>query len=647
MSKKRKILLLGGLLAAACCAIPSHGSERDELPKIAQTMEEQHAASPRVICGNGGSGYSAGTGTTIGKTRDEYVVASNAHVVEGSNSITCQYFGAGKPVNVEARFDRMLYKDGEDFAIVGIPRAALESYDPPIVPIAPMTRAAIVAGEPIESVGCPKAREPMAWKGRVLGDFGKIRTFKPAPEQGQSGSGIAQWNGDYLELRSILCYQMDGDNAPQEELDFDRNLGGALDFRNFYEGLGLRAGSRPTFRRVAATVDNTNVVPVVASVPVVGRVGGYSIRPAVARLTVDEVREMGVPVPDIPRPEPKTEQPKPKLQAPPLVAPTVHRAILYFTFVGCKYCAPLEPVVAELKQAGHDIRRVDITTPSGEALCQNYGVARKAPQFVAVEFDGPGANARRLRVVGKISGYVAPDLLRREAVDFFNAPPRVVGAAATRQPAIRSVAYHVDDLPSVPVDSEDVLPAPEADAILTELAGERVEAAEELPRNVDELLKQQASGVVAGWYNKRAPAAPAPSGPKCDPNDPACNGNGQTGLIGDAVAERLEAALRERLEAVESEIRSKIEAELADVGNAIDEKIAAVGGEIDGKIQSLTAMVRDKIEAVFEDVAQAAVRCVWLAAASVLGGFFWGRFGRRLKITWLSESEKNENQTGI
>lgn len=28
MSTKRKILLLGGLLAAACCVIPSHGSER-------------------------------------------------------------------------------------------------------------------------------------------------------------------------------------------------------------------------------------------------------------------------------------------------------------------------------------------------------------------------------------------------------------------------------------------------------------------------------------------------------------------------------------------------------------------------------------------------------------------------------------------
>lgn len=128
MSKKRKILLLGGLFAAACCVIPSHGSERDELPKIAQTLGEQHAASPRVICSTGGSVYSAGTGTVFGKTAREYAVGTNAHVVDGSNSITCQFFGDGYPVNVGATLWRMMYRDGEDFAVLTIPRDALEEY---------------------------------------------------------------------------------------------------------------------------------------------------------------------------------------------------------------------------------------------------------------------------------------------------------------------------------------------------------------------------------------------------------------------------------------------------------------------------------------------------------------------------------------
>ncbi len=298
MSTKRKILLLGGWLAAACCVIPSHGSERDELPKIAQTLGEQHAASPRVVCSTGGSGYSAGTGTVFGKTKREYTVGTNAHVVEGSNSITCQFFGDGYPVNVDATLWRMMYRDGEDFAVLTIPREALEEYDPPILPLAPYGRAAVVKDEPISSAGCPKAREPMAWKGRNIGEFGKIRTFKPAPEQGQSGSGIAQWNGDYLELRSILCYRMDGDNAPREELDFDRNLGGALDFRNMYDALGVRSGSRSTVRNVGDVVsNNSRFVPAVASVPSTKTVGGYAIRPAVARLTAQEVREMGIDVP--------------------------------------------------------------------------------------------------------------------------------------------------------------------------------------------------------------------------------------------------------------------------------------------------------------------------------------------------------------
>lgn len=636
MKPKRKILFFGGVLAAVCCVVPSHG---DELPKIAQTLGEQHAASPRVICSTGGSDYSAGTGTVFGKTAREYTVGTNAHVVEGSNSITCQFFGDGCPVNVDATLWRMFYRDGEDFAVLTIPRDALEQYDPPILPLAPYSRAAVVKNEPISSAGCPKAREPMAWKGRNIGEFGKIRTFKPAPEQGQSGSGIAQWNGDYLELRSILCYKMDGDGAPREELDFDRNLGGALDFRNMYDALGVRGGTGATLQTVADDAPNApRIVPAVASVPATKNVGGYSIRPAVARLTAAEVREMGV---DVPVPLPVADS-------------TEHPAVLFLTSPTCQYCKPIEPLLKELQHKGCDIRFVDISTPSGKRVAQNYQTSTETPQFIAALFTGPTVNAKLIRVVSRAKGAADPELLRVWLDSFFNAypkaPPRVEPEPSPvpkpqtprqNKPPFRLASYRADDAPTLTTD--DVISTDEDFGVV------RVETADALPETVEELISEQATGDVAGWYSRRVPRSPsspsspspptpAPSGPTCDPNDPTCNGenDAQTGLIGnaigDAISARIEEALRERLTIAEAEIRRRVEAE-----------ISAVSGKIDDRIETIWATIGEKIDAVFADISRAATRCVWLGAVAVLGGFLWGRFGRRLKISWLRDNESTSD----
>lgn len=629
MSKKRKILLLGGLLAAACCVIPSHGSERDELPKIAQTLGEQHAASPRVVCSTGGSGYSAGTGTVFGKTKREYTVGTNAHVVEGSNSITCQFFGDGYPVNVDATLWRMMYKDGEDFAVLTIPREKLEEYAPPILPLAPYSRAAVVKNEPISSAGCPKAREPMAWKGRNIGEFGKIRTFKPAPEQGQSGSGIAQWNGDFLELRSILCYQMDGDSAPREEMDFDRNLGGALDFRNMYDAMGVRSGSRSTVRNVADDASGKpRFVPAVASVPATKTVGGYSIRPAVARLTAQEVREMGIDVPLSPTSEQNA----------------VYPTLIFLTSPRCAACPSQAETLNFLKRRGYDIRFVDVTTEYGARVVAEYQTTPITPQFIAILRDGAD---KYVKTVALLVGARSQQTLEQWVVNFFEtntpalyepSPSPLPKPQTPRQnkPPFRLASYRVDDAPTLTTDG----------VISTDddFEVERVETGAELPETVDELIVEQASGNVAGWYNRRvprspsapsapSPVVPAPSGPTCDPNDPTCNGGNdtQTGLIGNAIADRIEEALRERLTIAEAEIRRRVEAE-----------ITAVGEKIDGKINGLWATVGEKIEVVFDDISRAATRCVWFAAGAVFCGFLWGRFGRRLKVSWTSDENKSE-----
>ena len=189
-----------------------------------------------------------------------------------------QYFGDGRPVCVDAKLVGK-WRDssqGLDFALLAASRSALDAYNPPVAPLAPPEQARLDTASPILSVGCPEAREPQAWKGRVTGQFGEVRQFKPAPLQGQSGSGILQFSPEtgVYETRALVTYRTDP--SALRDADFDAAEGGALEFALLYDALngGGRSGSGgvpvPRSRTSAGSAVNSArlpFVPCVATTP--------------------------------------------------------------------------------------------------------------------------------------------------------------------------------------------------------------------------------------------------------------------------------------------------------------------------------------------------------------------------------------------
>lgn len=314
-----------------------------------------------------------------------------------------------------------------------------------------------------------------------------------------------------------------------------------------------------------------------------------------------------------------------------------------------------------MKRHGYGIRFVGITTEYGARVVAEYKTSPITPQFIAILRDGADTH---VKTVDHLVGARSQQVLERWVVNFFETnkpalyePSPLPKPQAPRpyKPSFRLASFQPAELrfdeeePTKTISERSPVPRiapepkpkeePKPTAAFTEESGdtsviERVETVAELPETVEELIAEQASGVVAGWIDRRvprlpsAPSAPSPTVPA--PSGPTCNGgnDAQTGLIGNAIADRIEKALLERLTIAEADIRQRVEAE-----------IAAVGEKIDGKINGLWATVGEKIEAVFDDVA---TRCVWFAAGAVFGGFLWGRFGRRLKVSWASDENKSE-----
>ncbi|MBQ9800253.1 MAG: trypsin-like peptidase domain-containing protein, partial [Thermoguttaceae bacterium] len=225
-SKRRAVALVALVLAALATsgsvAGVASGAEPPLRPVV--TMEDAHRCAFRVVASsNGATATQVGSGTTIARLKNEWLGATNAHVVDGCGVFAMQYFGDGRPVCVDAKLVGKYYDSarGLDFALLAASRSALDAYNPPVAPLAPPERARLDAASPILSVGCPEAREPQAWKGRVTGRFGEVRQFKPAPLQGQSGSGILQFSPEtgVFETRALVTYRTDPSSL--KDADFD------------------------------------------------------------------------------------------------------------------------------------------------------------------------------------------------------------------------------------------------------------------------------------------------------------------------------------------------------------------------------------------------------------------------------------------
>lgn len=337
----------------------------------ARTLGDIRASSFRVVAATGGGQYSTGSGWTCGYTTQHAVGATNAHVVKGAKNVVVQYFGDGRPFNVDAQIYRV-YDDaarGCDFAFLLMDKKTIALYDPPIIPFAPSARAFIANDRPIASCGCPEAREPMAWAGRQVGEFGTVQTFKPAPRQGQSGSVIAQLNDDgYFEARAILTYLMEGDGRG-ETLDFDPQIGGALPLANIFDA--TRKTGAPTL-------------------------GGYTLQPVAARY---ELRHAVARSNSLPREVVKSLE----LSRPALI------------YIGARWCGPCQrakPVVERLAKK-YRVYIVDADTKTGEKIRETYKIT-SFPTFVMLEVDADGL---LIAERGRFSGYDATT--EQKIVDFF------------------------------------------------------------------------------------------------------------------------------------------------------------------------------------------------------------------------------------
>lgn len=350
MKKTEKRKFLRTRLAAACVAAVGAAVGGARAAEPAWNMEDLHRSSCRVVGTSGGAETQVGSGLTVGELENDYVVATNAHVVDGCKSFVVQYFGDGAPISVDARLGRKYYdqRKQHDVALLTASRSELAEYAPPVVPLAPPERAEIDAKKPIYACGCPGAREPQAWVGRTIGAFGRLQTFKPAPLQGQSGSGIVQRSPNgWFECRATLTYRS---AETAQNYDFDAAHGLAIPVKFLYEAASGR------------------VVDFSAPVP-------RGIVPLSAKVAAPPRYERAVWIG-----EPG--------DAPLAFAPT-RPTLLYFSASWCGACRRSTPVVEALRKKGLAIRSVDVDEPEGARAWRAYRFD-VVPAFAFVELDAAG-----------------------------------------------------------------------------------------------------------------------------------------------------------------------------------------------------------------------------------------------------------------
>ncbi|MBQ7814516.1 MAG: trypsin-like peptidase domain-containing protein, partial [Thermoguttaceae bacterium] len=419
-----------------------------------------HRSSCRVVGTSGGAATQIGSGLTVGALENDYVVKTNAHVVDGCKSFVVQYFGDGAPVSVDARPDRKFYDSRKQYdeAFLTVSRADLEGYNPPLVPLAPSERAQIDPTRPIYASGCPGAREPQAWVGRTIGEFGRLQTFKPAPLQGQSGSGIVQRSPEgWFECRATLTYRS---AETAQNFDFDAAHGLAIPVKFLYEAASGRV------------VDFSAPVPE-GIIPLRGAAGrsgpelplelGFSA--PVGRFPVRSTSADGDVTDDVAEVAKTDDAESPRYvpavwvgdsDVAPLAFEPTRPLLLYFSAKDCGACRRSTPVVEEFARKGWPVKALDVKTDEGGRAWRAYRF-NVVPAFAFVEIDAAGQH------VATLDAWVGADCRERIASNFKNFKPRP-------RPAPQPKTGERRDL------EPTAIPLPEPSSVSTPLVACRFEA---------------------------------------------------------------------------------------------------------------------------------------------------------------------------
>ncbi|MBN2579124.1 MAG: trypsin-like peptidase domain-containing protein [Pirellulales bacterium] len=137
-----------------------------------------------------------GSGCVFLKAGGGVYVLTAAHVVEGTNRCSCEFWHSGhlsRPIeaSVTQRDPR------NDTAILALRESDFQGYPPLAIPIAPHGLG-VRPGDQIISVGCANGSWSTAWSGHCLGFVKDRIAFMPAPAQGRSGSALFDAGGQYI-----------------------------------------------------------------------------------------------------------------------------------------------------------------------------------------------------------------------------------------------------------------------------------------------------------------------------------------------------------------------------------------------------------------------------------------------------------------
>lgn len=154
-------------------------------------LQDQFDATCRITAGN-----SAGSGCVYQLGSDYALVLTAAHVVQGQQVCSCEFWRAGhQSAKIPAQ---VLVADPTiDAASVVVPLAALGGVSPKSIPLG--TAGDVPGpGATIQSVGCASGAWATAWQGHVTRvEDGRVY-FVPAPAGGRSGSVLTDATGSKI-----------------------------------------------------------------------------------------------------------------------------------------------------------------------------------------------------------------------------------------------------------------------------------------------------------------------------------------------------------------------------------------------------------------------------------------------------------------
>jgi hypothetical protein len=147
-------------------------------------------ATCRISAPDGGRG----TGCVFEISQGSVYILTAAHVVEGSNAVTCEFWRGGH-ISSPLRAAVISRAAGVDVAILAVSEASFGGILPAKIPVATKDFA-LGAGETFTTVGCAKGNWATALEGHVLGYSSEMGMhFVPSPENGRSGSAIFDRDG--------------------------------------------------------------------------------------------------------------------------------------------------------------------------------------------------------------------------------------------------------------------------------------------------------------------------------------------------------------------------------------------------------------------------------------------------------------------